>query len=204
MIKNAVFDFGQVLCRFEPEQIVSAILGPLPAEDKALLCQVVFDRLYWDRLDAGAKNAEVLPAMEARLPRSLRPCAARILEEWPEVLPEMDGMRALLTELKKKGIKLYLLSNISVDFAARADRIPILSFFDGCIFSGLYRVVKPTQEIFDCLFRVCGILPAESVFIDDSQRNIEGAEKAGMQAFLFRGDAAEAGRFLYEKMGLTD
>lgn len=200
MVKNVVFDFGQVLCRFVPEEITANICGALPAADAALLSRVVFDRLYFDRLDMGAADEEVLPAMQARLPAALWPQAARILFGWPTALPEVPGMRALLGELKAKDVGLFLLSNISVGFAAQAARIPILSYFDGCIFSGLYRTVKPGKEIFACLFRDCGIKPEESLFIDDNPENAAGAQRAGMEAFRFAGDVGAVRRFLYAKI----
>ena len=59
MIKNVVFDFGQVLVRFEPSYMVGQYVSdPIDAK---LLEEVVFDRLYWDRLDAGTiSNEEVI------------------------------------------------------------------------------------------------------------------------------------------------
>ncbi|MBO5092626.1 MAG: HAD family phosphatase, partial [Clostridia bacterium] len=50
-IKNVVFDFGQVLVYFQPSYMVGAYVSD--EADKALIEEVVFDRLYWDRLDSG-------------------------------------------------------------------------------------------------------------------------------------------------------
>ena len=51
MIENVVFDFGQVLIKFDPDHMVGRYVTD--AVDAALLSAVVFDRLYWDKLDAG-------------------------------------------------------------------------------------------------------------------------------------------------------
>ena len=56
MIKNIVFDYGNVMVRFEPSYMVGRYV--CDREDAALLEKVVFDRLYWDRLDAGTITDE--------------------------------------------------------------------------------------------------------------------------------------------------
>ena len=56
MIKNLVFDFGNVLVRYEPEYMVSQYVSD--PEDKRLLAEVLFDRLYWDALDEGTITDE--------------------------------------------------------------------------------------------------------------------------------------------------
>ena len=56
MIKNIVFDFGQVLVHFEPKYMVGVYVDD--KDDAKLLEEVVFDRLYWDRLDAGTISNE--------------------------------------------------------------------------------------------------------------------------------------------------
>ena len=50
-VKNVVFDFGQVLVHFDPSYMVGRYVSD--EEDAALIAEVLFDRLYWDRLDAG-------------------------------------------------------------------------------------------------------------------------------------------------------
>ena len=77
MIKNVVFDFGQVLVHFIPADMVEKYVTD-PA-DSALLQEVVFDRLYWDKLDAGTiTDEEVLTAVQARLPERLWSVACEI------------------------------------------------------------------------------------------------------------------------------
>ena len=62
MIKNVVFDFGQVMVRFDPAYMVS--LRVTEPDERALLVSVIFDRLYWNALDAGTTtNDEVLKAI---------------------------------------------------------------------------------------------------------------------------------------------
>ena len=72
-IKNIVFDFGQVLIKFDPAYMVSKYTQN--EDDAKLLCDVLFDRLYWDKLDSGdISDAEVVAHCKQRLPE---PCSSR-------------------------------------------------------------------------------------------------------------------------------
>ncbi len=197
MIKNVIFDFGQVLVRFEPKYMTEQyIKEPVAA---AILARIIFDRLYWDRLDAGTiTDEEVMEGVMSRIPERHHESARAVYENWFRHLPEIPGMRELLLSLKAEGRQLYLCSNISKGFAAHADEIPILSFFDGCVFSGPIGLVKPSREIFDHLLDKYGLDPAECVFVDDREDNIAGAEAAGIRGILFDGDTDALRRKLAE------
>ena len=196
MIKNVVFDFGQVLVHFEPAYIVSQYVTD--AEDAALLERVLFSRRYWDRLDEGTlDNDEMLAQCNALLPARLHDTARDIIYGWIHNLPEMEGMRALVKELKEVyGVKLFLLSNISVYFAAHASEFSILSLFDDCVFSGVCKKVKPHAEIFAHLCEQCNITPEETVFVDDNTANIAAAREYGITGYLFDGDAERLRAYL--------
>ena len=52
-------------------------------EDKALIEEVVFDRLYWDRLDSGdISDKEVVSAIKTRLPERLWDVSEKIYYSW--------------------------------------------------------------------------------------------------------------------------
>lgn len=200
MTENVIFDFGQVLCRFDPGLIVSAICPEVTEQDREILCRVAFDRRFWDRLDRGEENAEVLPDICAALPESLRGYAGRILDGWIWALPEIPGMRVLISRLLSVGVHLYLLSDISRHFARHSGDIPILCGFSGMVFSGEWGYTKPSEEIFRILITKYGTDPGKSVFIDDRQENIDGAARAGISGFRFTGDAGGVYDFLREKI----
>ncbi len=189
MIKNVVFDFGKVLVHFEPSYMVGKYVTD--AEDARLLETVVFDRLYWDRLDAGTVTDEaVVEACRTRLPERLWSVAERIYYDWIYNIPEIAGMRELICRIRDTyGVRLFLLSNISTYFADHADEIPVLDLFEKCIFSSVCGKIKPSREIFEYLCAECGILPEETLFVDDNAANIAGARDVGITGYLFDGDA---------------
>ena len=181
MIRNVIFDFGQVLIRFVPYDIASAYVED--EADRRLLEQVVFDRKYWEKQDAGTiTNDEMIASVCADLPERLHKVAADIVETWIYHLPPMPGMEDLLVELMGKGKRLYLLSNIGKTFIAKKDEFPILSHFDGCVFSADVGYIKPSKEIFEHLCKTYALDPDECVFIDDLAANVAAAKSYGIEA----------------------
>ncbi len=188
MIGYLVFDFGRVLIRYEPDEITEAIAG---REDLRLLSDLLFGEELWGGLDAGAlTNEEATRLACERLPAHLHAKAAAIYRDWIEHIPPIDGMQELVAELDRRGIPLFLLSNISAYFAENAHRFPVLSHFRKCIFSGVCRMIKPNADIFLHLLSECGIPADETLFIDDNPDNIAAAEALGIHGYLFDGDVA--------------
>jgi len=202
MIRAVVFDFGQVLVHFKPSYMVGQFVTD--RNDARLLEAVVFDRLYWDPLDAGTiSDEEVIAACRARLPERLWDVAGKIYYAWIYNIPEIEGMRALLGALRENGVPLYLLSNISAYFAAHRDEISILSYFEKCVFSAVCGRVKPNADIFAYLCDACDLRPEETLFIDDSEKNIAGAEAFGIHGYRFDGDVSRLRLYLAETLGIS-
>ncbi|MBE6633952.1 MAG: HAD family phosphatase [Ruminococcaceae bacterium] len=198
MIKNVIFDFGQVMVRFDPAYMVS--LRVTDPDDAVLLERVVFDRLYWDALDAGAlSDARALEEIRGRLPRRLWQVAEEIYVNWIYTLPEIEGMSDLVRRCREVyGFRVFLLSNISQYFAEHADEIPVLSQFEDCIYSAEWHLTKPDPRIFRLLCERNGLREEETLFVDDSSKNIAGAENCGIHGYLFDGDVCRLDAFLAE------
>ena len=192
MIKNYIFDFGNVLARFNPDELTA-----IHIKDEAyrkIVSEIVFDRIYWDRLDDGSiTDDEVKEAVCKRLPVELHKGACLVYDGWIGLKTPIDGMQKLVADIKLQGGKLYLLSNISKGFAEgyrnNAWVNELFSLFDGLVFSGPIGIVKPDRKIFEYLLNQYNLKAEECIFIDDSPKNIAGAENAGIKGYLFDGDA---------------
>lgn len=194
-IKNVIFDFGQVMVRFDPYAIAAHTLDD--ADDVALLVPVLFDRAYWDKLDAGTiSDGEVLEAVCARLPERLCQAAGHIYYSWIYHLPEIPGMPELVQGLKARGVPVALLSDISHYFVSHAHEIPVLALFDYCVFSSDLGVNKPDVRMFQKACEGGNLDPAQTLFVDDKPSNVQGARDFGLQAYLFDGDAAALQAYL--------
>ena len=192
MKKNVIFDFGQVLVRFDPDYMTGVYVKD-PRQQQTVQ-EVGFDRLYWDPLDAGQiTDEQIKDAIRSRLPAQLQEAACAAYDNWHKNLPFIPGMPELVAQLKARGVKLYLLSNISIGFAEKYSEVPqlrqLFDLFDGLVFSGPLGMVKPGKEIFDHALHTYGLKAEECVFVDDNPNNIAGAKAAGIDAWLFDGDA---------------
>ena len=193
MIKNIIFDFGNVIAQFYPEKLTS----PFVSDEKTrkYISEVVFDRLYWDRLDDGTiSDDEVKAQICQRVPEELCRVACTVYDNWICSMTPVEGIKDIVFALKESGKKLYLLSNISIGFAENYHKVPwikeILDCFDGLVFSGVIGMVKPDRKIFEYLLDTFSLEADECLFIDDSAKNILGAESAGVKGYLFDGDAS--------------
>ena len=196
MIRNVVFDFGQVMVRFEPDYMVGVYVSD--EADRRLLSEVIFDRLYWNALDSGnISDAEVVLRFKERIPERLHSVAEKIYYNWIYNIPEISGMSELVERIKREyGVRVFLLSNICTYFAENEEKLPILSLFEKRIYSAVCGFVKPDAKIFEHLCLECDILPQDTLFIDDSPKNIKGAESFGIKGYLFDGDAKRLSDYL--------
>lgn len=188
MKKYLIFDLGEVMVRYLPMDMCRKYIDD--SDDLKAVCDALFDRLYWDRLDAGTiEDEELLSAVQKRLPERLFPIAEKIYSTWFLSLPEISGMRELALELKEKySLKLALLSNVGKAVAEHEKKIPILDIFDKKFYSAVIGATKPNSEIFDYVCKNLKILPNEAVFVDDNEKNVTAARSFGIAAVKFTGD----------------
>ena len=192
MLKNYIFDFGKVLVRLNHEKLAEMYI-----EDenyRKAVCDAVFDRLYWDRLDLGTvTDEEVREGFCSRLPKELHKGACAVYDNCIYHQNPIVEMKQLLKDIKRQGGRLFLLSNISCGFAENYHKNPqlknLFSQFDGLVFSGPLGIAKPDVRIFEYLLNKFNLEANESIFIDDLLVNVEGAQKVGIKGYVFDGDA---------------
>ena len=81
MYKNIIFDFGNVLAEFYPEKLTRACVKD--ERSIKLVSDVVFDRLYWNKLDDGTiSDDEVKTEILKRLPDNLHESAVSVYDGW--------------------------------------------------------------------------------------------------------------------------
>lgn len=189
MIKNILFDMGNVLIRFDRKLFLDKL--DVSEADKEILLREVFANVEWAQLDRGSKTeATALESMCERLPQRLHKAAERLTFHWDEPLIPIAGMYELVEELKEKGYGIYLLSNASVRQHAYWSRIPASKFFDGTLISADVHAVKPQPEVYKLCLEKFGLKAEESFFIDDVGANVEGAINCGLSGAVFFGDVS--------------
>ncbi len=189
MIRNVVFDMGEVLIHFEPEKFLTKE-GITDPKERSLVMETLFASDDWPRLDEGTLTERELEEKAKRiLPIHLHEAVHNLLFSWDEPLDPVMGMEEIVRDLKAAGLGVYLLSNASFRQKEYWSRIPGSCCFDGRIVSAEHRCMKPDPKIFEILFRTYGLDAAECVFVDDLERNVAAARKLGMQGVVFDGSA---------------
>ena len=190
MIRNIVFDMGQVLLRFLPDLFIER-LG-VEGEDKKLLNREVFRSLEWARMDRGSlTDEEAAEIICRRVPERLHDAVHKLVAMWDRPILAVEGTEELIAELKEKGYGIYLLSNASYRQHDYWPKLPASRYFDGTLVSADVKLVKPQPEIYRLLCETFSLVPDECVFIDDAINNAEGAFLCGMHPIVFHDDVPE-------------
>lgn len=200
MIRNIVFDMGNVLIAWDPARIL-ARLG-LTEEDRLLLRREVFGNVEWVSLDRGTlSEQEALRRFRARLPERLYAAVERCVFWWKEELWPTEGMADLIAELDELGYGMYLLSNATSALHEYFPRIPGSEHFRGMLVSADWKLLKPQREIYEKLYEQFALKPGECVFVDDYAPNVEAARRAGMESLVFFKDMPRL-RWELRKLGV--
>lgn len=188
MIKNVIFDFGNVLFDLELEKLKSGFLNLMDDKGKKVL-QLHTQSGLFKRYEKGEISSDTF--VES-LRRSSRPPVSKeaIIAVWNSIFVDFPKERLdMLLELRKT-YKVFLLSNINdlhlrwiwkyleekhgiTDFERR--------FFDGVYYSHLVGMRKPDSNIYAHILSDADIIAEESIFFDDLEENIEAAEALGIQ-----------------------
>ncbi len=199
MTKAVVFDFGAVLFQWQPYRLLQACVPELaPDEGSARrVAAQIFESFTpdsdWARFDLGRiAEAELADRIGARIgvrPEQVR----RVIDAIPPHLQALPASVALLSQLKAAGHRLFYLSNMPHSYADHLERANafVADFLDG-IFSARVGLMKPNAAIFELAEQRFGLVPADTLFIDDHAGNVEAARARGWQAVRFV-DAEQCG-----------
>ena len=187
MIKNIVFDMGNVVIRFDPDFFMER--EGVALEDRPLLMREVYRAPEWAMMDRGSlTDEEAADIMCARVPEHLRAVVPRLVAFYDRPILEIDGIYDLVKELKDLGYMVYLLSNASCRQHDYWPRVPAAALFDGKLVSCDVKLIKPMPEIYLSLYQKFGLKADECFFIDDNTVNVEAAIYTGMHAVVFFDD----------------
>ena len=191
MIRNIVFDMGNVLIRFDPLLFIERE-GITDQEDRKIILDELFNSVEWAQMDRGIleeKTAE--PFILKRFPERLHPAVCNLLYHWAIPGDEFYGMRELVAELKEAGYRLFLLSNASTAQHRYWPLFPVSRYFDGKLISCDVKVAKPMREIYQIFTDRFLLDPEECLFIDDAPANVAAAITCGWNGIVFHGDAVQ-------------
>ena len=192
MIKNIVFDMGNVIIRFDMKAHMQRA-GITDGEDQRIVMREVYNSLEWARMDRGSlSDEEAVEIFAARVPGYLSDRVRDAASFWKRPPIMTEGIEELIRELKQNGYRLFILSNASRRLHDLLELTPGHECFDDVLVSADVRIMKPEREMYELCLEKFGIEPEESVLIDDSPANCEAAFNLGINTIVFHGDAGEA------------
>lgn len=188
MIKNIVFDFGGVIADISREQAVQAFQD-LGLKDADARLDKYHQTGIFQELEEGKLSADGFRHELGKLcGRELTPEDTR--RAWLGFFTGVDSRKLeYLLELRKS-YKVYILSNTNpfVMSWARSPEFspagkPLDDYCDKMYLSYQIGITKPAREIFDYMVKDSGMLPAETLFVDDGASNTRAAEELDFRAF---------------------
>ncbi len=182
---NIVFDLGAVLIEWDPRHLYRKVFADREKMEWFLTNVCHND---WNlEQDRGRSLDEAVAEAIGRHPEWEREIKL-YRDRWVEMVPgDIPGTVQILEELHAKGAPLYAITNWNGDtFRITQGRFKFLSLFRDIVVSGDEKLVKPEPDIFHLLASRNSIKLSESIFIDDSAKNIKGAEAVGMKTHHFK------------------
>lgn len=182
-MKNIIFDMGNVLLRFDP---VGYLLTLTDEESALKVWEVTVGHNDWLLFDQGVlSDIDLISQASQRIESTYHSLVEAIVVYSYTKLEPIEGMETLLQDLKEQGYHLYLLSNVSQKFYDYYHHYSILSYFEGYVISSDIKVNKPSPIIYQTLLEHYSLNPNETIFIDDSHVNVEGAKVLGIESIVF-------------------
>lgn len=195
-IEAVVFDFGNVLIRWDPDGFYDQVIGP--DRRRKLFAEVPLLQMN-ERVDLGADMLTEVQALAAQYPDwgdEIRMWH----DDWLRMAsPTIDRSVQILRALRRRGVPVFALSNFGVATLRLAQaHYPFLEEFDQRFISGEMGVMKPDPQIYAQLEQATGVSPEGLLFTDDRPENIEAAAARGWQVHLFEGARGFAERVVTE------
>ena len=191
MPKAIVFDLGGVLIDLDFDRCVRAFREVLGYERITELLDLSHQKGFYGDMEAGLITAD---EFRAEVLRESRPgCVpADVDRAMAGLLTGMDPAKVPLLERLTERYPLYGLTNNNEISVQRMHDIYEENGLDWRrvfrkeFISCRMKLMKPSREIFDAAAAEIGLPPEEILFIDDSQRNVDGALAAGWKAALYK------------------
>ena len=203
MIKNVVFDIGNVMVSFDPLQALYDELGDM--DEAKRLKPIIFSKL-WGECDYGHITLEQQMDLTVQMSPKDEKFIRHFLSTRINMFHLITYTRDVIYDLKKSGVDMYYLSDTSFDvIAGLKEKHEFFEFFKGGVISCAEKSRKCDDDlkIFKVFLDRYDLDPSECVFIDDSKVNIEHAKLAGINTIHLK-DPSVIRQELLKFEGLED
>ncbi len=179
-IRNVIFDLaGVVFARDKvrcPEYLHKFFSFIVPGEQMPD---------FWEDFDRGTRTFDEVATALA----DYRGCefakAQSLMREAITYQEEVLPTKQLIADLKAAGYRLYVLSNMSLEYIEYLRGKEVYAAFDGEVVSSEVHLCKPEPEIYKLVLERYGLEASESLFLDDRIENVNAAIACGIGGVLF-------------------
>src|SRR5277367_5287714 len=186
MISTILFDMNDVLYSYD-RSVRVAHIARICREPAAAVAEAIWESGFEDRGDSGVMDADAyLSSFGERLGCPLTQ------EEWTEALraavtPIRETLALAASIRRRARVAVLTNNNLLVKRAVDTAFPELRPIFGGDFFvSAEFHARKPDAEAYlRCLARI-GAAADATLFVDDSVKNVAGAERAGLRAHLYR------------------
>lgn len=182
-IDTVVFDFGQVLVRWDPRVVWRPEMS---IEDiEAMLAELDFTTIN-RALDSGARWADLRPEVARRVGERVRDMDTYVQHYPRSLLGPVPGSAALVRDVQRQGVRAVGLTNWAAEtFHHAAREAPVIAELEDVLVSGRAGLSKPAPAIYDLARQRFDLRPAGTAFLDDSAANVAEARNQGWHAHQF-------------------
>lgn len=184
MIRNIVFDIGNVLLAFQPKQYFTKMFNDETFASE--MCQLMMSSQIWKDYDLGLLDlTQVKEAFQKEVPQ-YHALIEQMLAVWVEILKPKHYTLNKLKQLKQQGYQVYLLSNLNKEaYDYIREQYCLFDEVDGYIVSFAEQLAKPDEKIYALLCERYSLKPEQCLFLDDLKENVDAAIRFGMHAIHF-------------------
>lgn len=187
-IRNIIFDLGGVLLNIDPQKTIDAF-GNLGMPQLVANTGLSYDHDIFFRMEKGQVTPEEFRnGIRSLLPQPVSNEA--IDNAWTAMLLDFPEIRVKLVNNLRKDFKIFLFSNTNAIHVEKyhsnfrnQHKFEVSTLFEKDFYSNEIGFRKPTPESFQEIIRLSGVYPEESLFIDDSQQNVQAAIASGLKGF---------------------
>ena len=187
---DIILDMGNVLLEWNKDKILQGVSDT--KEEYLILDKAIFQSGLWERLDLGTMTREELVL---KVVWTYQKKVEEVIWNWPSYIDIYTKVFPVLSELKKKGHRIFVLSNTSKVFYDLLEEqlSPIKELLDGFVLSCDIKAIKPDLAMFKEILDKYQLDPTNCVFLDDIEDNTMAAEKLGIKAYQVkkRSDVAD-------------
>jgi len=189
MIKNIIFDYGNVLVDWNPAYLFLPVFGG-DEEKCRFFTENVCNREWFTRIDQGESMDVCVAELQKAYPE-YADVIALFRDRWFDMCSgDIPGMLEIIQDLKNQGMGVYGLTNWPAEtFAEARRRFKTIASIDNYVVSSAVRLAKPQPEIFRLLLSKYNLKPEECVFIDDRVDNVNAAKALGITGIVYPGSA---------------